>query len=98
MSYNPIPNLRRTPPVREFLQSLRGTVSGSNLAVSRSTREPEVQKTNAMKLGLSDVSLTEKLSFHFMIAENSNPEPIECSTWYAVDFPHKSILALQAST
>ncbi len=98
MSLKPIPNRRRTPPVREFLQSLRGTGPGSNLAVSRSTSEPEVQKTNAMKQGLSDLSLTGKLSFHFMIAEYSNPGPIECSTWYAVDFPHESILAVKAST
>ncbi|MBK8286370.1 MAG: hypothetical protein IPK97_16670 [Ahniella sp.] len=33
-------------------------------------------------------------SFHFVVAINSWPESTECSAWYAVDVPHKAVLAL----
>ena len=33
-------------------------------------------------------------SLHFVVAMNSWPEPVECSSWYAVDVPHRILLAL----
>jgi hypothetical protein len=32
------------------------------------------------------------IGLHYVVAENSNPEPVECSAWYAVDIPHAKLL------
>lgn len=37
----------------------------------------------------------ESLSFHFVIAENPDPEPVEASAWYAVDCAHQQILTAE---
>lgn len=33
-----------------------------------------------------------KIGLHYVVAENSNPEPVACSAWFAVDMPHAQIL------
>jgi hypothetical protein len=34
------------------------------------------------------------LTLHFVMAENAWPEPVDASSWYAVDIPHKELLKL----
>jgi len=34
------------------------------------------------------------VSLHYVIAENSNPEPAACSSWFAVDVPHERVLMI----
>ena len=36
----------------------------------------------------------ELTSLHFVVAENTIPEPAECSSWFAVDVSHSKILAV----
>lgn len=33
-----------------------------------------------------------RIGLHYVVAENSNPEPLECSAWYAVDIRHAKLL------
>jgi hypothetical protein len=32
-----------------------------------------------------------RIGLHYIVAENSNPEPLECSAWYAVDILHDQL-------
>lgn len=32
-----------------------------------------------------------RIGLHYIVAENSNPEPLECSAWYAVDIRHDQL-------
>jgi hypothetical protein len=34
------------------------------------------------------------IGLHYVVAENDNPEPLECSAWYAVDVPHEQLLKI----
>ena len=33
------------------------------------------------------------LTLHFIVAENPCPEPVEWSSWFAVDLDHTAVLA-----
>jgi hypothetical protein len=35
-----------------------------------------------------------RASFHFIVAENPDPEPMDSSAWLAVDQPHEGLLRL----
>ena len=48
--------------------------------------------SKSMSLRLSNIPRNLDLSLHFIIAENPNPEPVECSTWFAVDQQHEELL------
>lgn len=45
----------------------------------------------SLALELENLPVCKNLSFHFVIAENPDPEPVDCSTWFAVDCPHQVI-------
>ena len=44
---------------------------------------------SGIKLNLSNVQPETPVSFHFVIAFKKLPDSRECSTWFAVDVPHK---------
>lgn len=50
--------------------------------------------SHSMTLNLSDLPILMRPSFHFIIAENPDPEPIGLSAWFAVDEGHKNLLKL----
>ncbi|HAT85984.1 hypothetical protein [Cohaesibacter gelatinilyticus] len=49
----------------------------------------------SMKLRLSNLGRCRSPSFHFILAENDDPETVEASSWYAVDQPHSLLLEQQ---
>ncbi len=49
---------------------------------------------NGLDVPLKDIPAGFAITLHFVIAENSNPEPVECSAWYAVDVPHDYLLGI----
>lgn len=48
----------------------------------------------SMTLMIDRLSLSPAASFHFIVAENPHPEPVESSAWFAVDQPHEDLLRL----
>ena len=48
-------------------------------------------KPNSMAITLKKVPKGVAISLHFVVAENTYPEPVECSAWFAVDMSHKSL-------
>ena len=46
----------------------------------------------SMALRLGELGKRKQPSFHFIIAENDDPEPVEASAWFAVDQNHESLL------
>ncbi|MDN3711797.1 hypothetical protein QWZ10_08090 [Paracoccus cavernae] len=48
----------------------------------------------SMTLGIERPFLSPAVSFHFIVAENPDPEPVESSAWFAVDQPHEDLLRL----
>lgn len=50
---------------------------------------------HSMKLRLSNLARCRNPSFHFLLAENDDPETVEASSWYAVDQPHSLLLEQQ---
>ena len=46
---------------------------------------------SSITVSLENIAPKQQLSLHFVIAENPNPEPAECSAWYAVDCLHTSL-------
>ena len=46
----------------------------------------------AMKLRLRQLGMPMRPSFHFIIAENDDPEPVESSAWFAVDQSHDFVI------
>ncbi|WP_215264281.1 hypothetical protein [Epibacterium ulvae] len=46
----------------------------------------------SMTLRLADLGKRNRPSFHFIIAENDDPEPVESSAWFAVDQAHEFLL------
>lgn len=49
--------------------------------------------SDAMEIQLDFVPPNQTLSLHYIIAENSYPEPVECSAWFAVDVTHSKLPA-----
>jgi len=50
--------------------------------------------SQSMTLKIDRLSLSPAASFHFIVAENPDPEPIERSAWFAVDQSHEALLRL----
>ena len=48
-------------------------------------------RKDGLNIPLKQIPAGESISLHYIIAENSNPEPVKCSAWYAVDIPHKQL-------
>ncbi len=48
-------------------------------------------RKDGLNIPLKQIPAGETIGLHYIIAENSNPEPVECSAWYAVDIPHKQL-------
>lgn len=49
---------------------------------------------DSMRVPLKGIPAGVTVTLHYVIAENSKPEPVECSAWYAVDVPHDQLLKL----
>lgn len=49
---------------------------------------------HAMTLKLDHLRGLRGASFHFIVAENPDPEPVESSAWFAVDQPHEGLLRM----
>ena len=47
---------------------------------------------HSMTMKLKDLRVTPPLTFHFIIAENNHPEPVDDSAWFAVDQNHRYVL------
>ena len=45
-----------------------------------------------LEIDIGDVTHPKPVSFHFIIAENSLPEPQDASAWFSVDIPHEQVL------
>lgn len=76
-----------------------GTEDGESL--SDRLDEPELEDCavvdydkHALTLRLGGLRECEQYSFHFLVAENPLPEPVDGSAWFAVDQSHESILRL----
>ncbi len=48
---------------------------------------------NSMTLKLTNLPALYDPSFHYVIAENEEPEPVEASAWFAVDQDHTFLLS-----
>ncbi|SDW85773.1 hypothetical protein [Roseicitreum antarcticum] len=48
----------------------------------------------SMTLKIDRLPSSPAASFHFIVAENPDPEPVEPSAWFAVDQSHKELLRL----
>lgn len=48
----------------------------------------------SMTLKINQLPSSPAASFHFIVAENPDPEPVEPSAWFAVDQSHKELLRL----
>jgi hypothetical protein len=51
----------------------------------------EYQK-DGLNVQLKKIPANEIIELHYIIAENSSPEPVESSVWYAVDIPHNKLI------
>ncbi|WP_118138417.1 hypothetical protein [Oceanicella sp. SM1341] len=49
----------------------------------------------AMTLDLDHGRIPDGASFHFIVAGNPDPEPVDASAWFAVDQPHEALLRLR---
>ncbi len=47
---------------------------------------------DGLRMTLQNMEPLSPISLHFVVASNPIPEPAECSTWYAVDIPHATIV------
>ena len=75
---------------QEFLEQRLGKntfATATDLPVTYSERGMVVRVPSG---GMNSVSL------QFIVAWNSDPEPAECSCWYAVDVVHANALTLTA--
>ena len=50
---------------------------------------PVTCSPSSIELNLSNIKTETPVSFHFIIAFKKLPDSRECSTWFAVDVPHK---------
>ena len=53
----------------------------------------ETYEPSLLSINIAKAMYPQKMSFHFIIAENPMPEPKEVSAWFAVDSGHSKILA-----
>ncbi len=53
-----------------------------------------VMNNNKISIRVKKQEPNQALSLHFVVAWNPSPEPWACSCWYAVDIPHKEVMAL----
>ncbi len=57
--------------------------------IERKRQNPITYLPSGIRLNLSNVKTKFPVSFHFIIAFKKLPDNRECSTWFAVDVPHK---------
>ena len=50
-----------------------------------------IYSDHALNLSLADLNGYDHLSFHFIIAENEYPEPVDASAWFAVEQRHSLV-------
>ncbi len=48
--------------------------------------------SDGLNIPLRRVPAGARIGLHYVVAENDNPEPAECSAWFAVDTPHGEIV------
>jgi hypothetical protein len=46
----------------------------------------------SIDIHMTNIQPDQCMNFHFVIAKNPDPEPIELSSWFAVDYPHQKFL------
>jgi hypothetical protein len=51
-------------------------------------------RDNGMTIPLRETPVGEQVSLHYIVAENEYPEPVECSSWFAVDMKNSRLLKL----
>ncbi len=87
---------------QEWSENGKLVVIGTEDGAALSYRFPEIGLERKVVVELSDHSMTLLLnelgerknpSFHFIIAENDDPEPVEASAWFAVDQAHDFLLS-----
>lgn len=49
---------------------------------------------DGLNVPLKGIPAEVTVTLHYVVAENSKPEPVECSAWFAVDVPHDQLLRL----
>ena len=49
-------------------------------------------RRDGLNVPLKHIPSGETVGLHYVVAENANPEPVECSAWYAVDIQHERLL------
>ena len=54
---------------------------------------PVTMRDNQITINIENFEANKELSLHFVVAWNPAPEPVEASCWFAVDVPHKKLLA-----
>lgn len=47
-----------------------------------------------LELTVASIPRSPQMSLHFVVAENPWPEPVEASSWFAVDVPHVDLVRL----
>ena len=86
---------------QEWSENGKLVVIGTEDGEALSYRFPQIGLEDKVVVELSERSMTLKLddlgqrylpSFHFIIAENDDPEPVEASAWFAVDQAHEFLL------
>jgi hypothetical protein len=87
---------------QEWSENGKLVVIGTEDGAALSHRFPGIGLEDKVVVELSDHSMTLQLyklgqrknpSFHFIIAENEDPEPVEPSAWFAVDQAHEFLLS-----
>jgi hypothetical protein len=87
---------------QEWSENGKLVVIGTEDGAALSHRFPEIGLEDKIVVELPDHSMTLRLqelgkrknpSFHFIIAENEDPEPVEPSAWFAVDQAHVFLLS-----
>jgi hypothetical protein len=49
-------------------------------------------RKDGLTVPLKQIPAGVRIGLHYVVAENSNPEPLECAAWYAVDIRHTQLL------
>ena len=50
-----------------------------------------------LELEIPRIPASADFGLHFIIAENTSPEPVDASAWFAVDIPHERLAAAAAT-
>ena len=53
---------------------------------------PVFYENNKLSIIINDWVSHKTLSLHYIVAENSLPEQVDCSCWFASDQPHENLL------